>query len=197
MRITAARGRRLVTAVVGTVLVTGCGSAEPSAQAEAPPLSPAPFDQRHVRAELEAASVAAGLPEGLTELQDGVSPVQGATEKERKRAALAARLSPCTVHWSHNPADASSATSDPAQMRRQLDLVLADLAASGWAKSDTDDEVPMGDDGTAFMATYKKRGWTLHARHYTFSPWSHSTATATQDACFAKITDEEAALLDD
>ncbi|WP_328876293.1 hypothetical protein OHT76_43025 [Streptomyces sp. NBC_00287] len=199
MRTTVARARRLVTAVVGAVLVAGCGSGKPSAQTEASPASAstAPFGQQRVRADLEAAAAAARLPEGLTELGGGESPTQGSTQKERKRATLTARLSPCMVHWSHGPADASPGKSDPAQMRRQLDLVLADLVASGWAKGDTDDEVPLGNDGTSFMATYKKRGWTLHARHYALSAWRHSTAMATKDACFAQVTDEEAALLDD
>lgn len=199
MRTTVARARRLATAVVSAVLVTGCGSAETSAQAEVSPslASTTPFGQQRVRADLEAAAGAAGLPEGLTEIGGGKPPSPGSTQKERKRAALTARLSPCTVHWSHNPADTSLRESDPAQARQQLDLVLANLVTSGWAKGDTDDEVRLKGGGTTFMATYKKRGWTLHARHYALPPWSHSTATATEDACFAQVTDEEAALLDD
>lgn len=69
--------------------------------------------------------------------------------------------------------------------------------ARGWKKSGAAEEVPVGDSGTYFMATYKKRGWTLNARHSTLPTWSYSTAMATEDACFGRLTDEETALLED
>ncbi|WAZ19234.1 hypothetical protein STRCI_000269 [Streptomyces cinnabarinus] len=188
MRTTVARARLLVTAA-GLALVVGCGGAEPSTPAAA---SPAPFDQRAVRADLEAAVAVAGLPEGRTKVEAGESPGPGATNKERKLAALTARLSPCTVSWFHHQTGAS----DQDRMRGNLDVALSDLVARGWKKTGADDEVPLGDDGTHFMATYKKRGWTLHARHSTLATWSDSSAVATEDTCFDRLTDEETALLE-
>ncbi|MFJ9751010.1 hypothetical protein [Streptomyces chartreusis] len=197
MRTTPTRARRLVTAVAGAALVTGCGgAAQPSpAEVSRTTASPAPFNQQNVRAELEAAAAAAGAPAGLTQLGSGASPGPGATGKERKLNALTARLSPCTVSWSHKPVDASSSTSGPDRSRQQLDAVLSDLVAHGWKKAGSAEEKSLGDDGTYFLATYKKRGWTLHARHTTLATWSRSTALATEDVCFDRLTDDEAALL--
>ncbi|MER6678453.1 hypothetical protein [Streptomyces sp. NPDC000983] len=198
MRSSAAGARQLLIIAVGAALVTGSGATGPSGPSEssASVASAAPFDQRRVRADLEAAVAVAGLPEGETEVQRVVSPTQGATKAERERVALAARLSPCIVSWSMGPGDTSSREFEPGQLRRQLDVVLAHLVQRGWALG-TDDEVPMEHGEAAFIATYKKQGWTLHARHYPFSSSGYATAMATQDGCFAGITDEEADLLDD
>ncbi|MFE7445931.1 hypothetical protein ACFU7X_36415 [Streptomyces chartreusis] len=205
MRTTRTKARWLVTAVAGAALSAGCGSTAPSAPtapstptaASSTTASPAPFGQQDVQADLEAAAAAAGAPEGLTELGSDPSPEPGETEKERKLAALIARLSPCTVSWKHDGADATSSGSKPAPSRKQLDVLLSNLAARGWKKSGAAKEVPVGDHGTYFTATYKKQGWTLYARHNTLSAWSQSTATVTEDSCFDRLTDEEAALLED
>ncbi|MFD5855682.1 hypothetical protein [Streptomyces chartreusis] len=197
MRTTRTKARWLVTAVAGAALSAGCGSTAPSSPAavSSASASPAPFGQLEVQADLEAAAVAAGIPEGLTELGSDPSPEPGGTEKERKLAALVARLSPCTVAWTPDRADsAPSASKHPS--RKQLDILLSNLAARGWKKSGAAKEVPVGDHGTYFTATYKKQGWTLYARHNTLSAWSQSSATVTEDACFDRLTDEEAALLD-
>ncbi|MGW6795346.1 hypothetical protein [Streptomyces chartreusis] len=199
MHTTRTKAGWLVIAVAGAALSAGCGgtaSSTPTAASSAT-ASPAPFGQRDVQADLEAAAAAAGVPEGLTELGSDPSPEPGETEKERKLAALIARLSPCTVSWTHDRADSASSTSKPDPSRKQLDLVLSNLAAHDWRKSGTAKEVPVGDRGTYFMATYKKQGWTLNARHSTLSTWNQSTATVTEDACFDRLTDEEAALLED
>ncbi|QKZ24062.1 hypothetical protein [Streptomyces chartreusis] len=199
MRTTRTKASWLVTAVAGAALSAGCGgtaSSTPTAASSAT-ASPAPFGQRDVQADLEAAAAAAGVPEGLTELGSDPSPEPGETEKERKLAALIARLSPCTVSWTHDRADSASSASKPDPSRKQLELVLSNLAARGWKKSGAAKEVPVGDHGKYFMATYKKQGWTLYARHNTLSPWSQSSATVTEDACFDRLTDEEAALLED
>ncbi|MFJ4369086.1 hypothetical protein ACIP4S_33865 [Streptomyces chartreusis] len=199
MRTTRTKAGWLVTAVAGAALSAGCGgtaSSSPTAASSAT-ASPAPFGQQDVQADLEAAAAAAGVPEGLTELGSDPSPESGEAEKERKLAALIARLSPCTVSWTHDRADSASSTSKPDPSRKQLDLFLSNLAAHGWRKSGTAKEVPVGDRGTYFMATYRKQGWTLNARHSTLSTWNQSTATVTEDACFDRLTDEEAALLQD
>ncbi|MGW4754994.1 hypothetical protein [Streptomyces chartreusis] len=199
MRTTRTRARWLVTAVAGAALSAGCGSTAPSTSAavSSATASPAPFGRQDVQADLEVAAVAAGIPEGLTELGSVPSPEPGETEKERKLAELIARLSPCTVSWRHDGADATSSASKPDPSRKQLDVVLSNLAARGWKKSGAAKEVPVGDHGTYFMATYKKQGWTLNARHSTLSAWNQSTAMVTEDACFDRLTDEEAALLGD
>ncbi|MGW5473293.1 hypothetical protein [Streptomyces chartreusis] len=199
MRTTRTKARWLVTAVAGTALVAGCGStaSSTSTAGSSATASPAPFGQQDVQADLEAAAVAAGIPEGLTELGSDPSPEPGETDKERNLAALIARLSPCTVSWSHDGARATSSASKPDQSRKQLDVLLSNLTAHGWKKSGTAKEVPVGDHGTYFTATYKKQGWTLYARHNTLSTWSQSTATVTEDACFGRLTEEEAALLED
>ncbi|MEV8431299.1 hypothetical protein PGH47_00945 [Streptomyces sp. HUAS 31] len=205
MRTTRTKARWLATAVAGAALSAGCGSTAPSTPAavSSATASPPPFGQQEVQAELEAAAVAAGIPEGLTELGSGPSPESGETEKERKLAALMARLSPCTVSWTHDGADAASseseyeAESDPDQSRQQLDVLLSNLGTRGWKKSGAAKEMPVGDLGTYFMATYKKQGWTLNARHNTLSTWNQSTVMVTEDACFGRLTDEEAALLED
>ncbi|MFC8247335.1 hypothetical protein [Streptomyces chartreusis] len=205
MRTTGTKARWLVAAVVGAALSSGCGSTAPSTPAavSSDTASPAPFGRQDVQADLEAAAVTAGIPEGLTELGSDPSPEPGEAEKEGKLAALIARLSPCTVTWTHDGADAASpeskseSESDPDQPRQQLDALLSNLAARGWKKSGAAKEVPVGDRGTYFMATYKKQGWTLNARHSTLSTWNQSTAMVTEDACFDRLTDEEAALLED
>ncbi|SEB65295.1 hypothetical protein [Streptomyces sp. PAN_FS17] len=66
----------------------------------------------------------------------------------------------------------SESESNPGQPRQQLDILLSNLAARGWKKSGAVKEVPVGDRGTYFMATYKKQGWTLNARHSTLSAWN-------------------------
>ncbi|MFD0434951.1 hypothetical protein [Streptomyces chartreusis] len=201
MRTTRTKARWLVTAAAGATLSAGCGSTAPSTPAavSSATASPAPFGQQEVQAELEAAAVAAGIPEGLTELGSDPAPESGETEKERKLAALIARLSPCTVSRTHDGADTASpeseSESDPS--RQQLDTLLSNLATRGWKKSGAAKEMPVGDHGTYFMATYRKQGWTLYARHNTLSTWNQSTAMATEDACFGRLTDEEATLLGD
>ncbi|MFJ2006832.1 hypothetical protein [Streptomyces chartreusis] len=199
MRTTRTGARWLVTAVAGAALSAGCGSTAPSTPTagSSTTASPAPFGQQDVQADLEAAAAAAGAPEGLTELGSDPAPEPGETEKERKLAALIARLSPCTVSWTHDRPDSASSASKSDPSRKQLDALLSNLAARGWKKSGAAKEVPVGDHGTYFTATYKKQGWTLYARHNTLSTWSQSTATVTEDACFDRLTDEEAALLED
>ncbi|MGI5405500.1 hypothetical protein ACQEV9_01795 [Streptomyces chartreusis] len=199
MRTTRTKARWLVTAVAGAALSAGCGGTASSTPTAVPSAtaSPAPFGQQDVQADLEAAAVAAGIPEGLTELGSDPSPEPGETEKERKLAALIARLSPCTVSWTHDRADSASSASKLDPSRKQLELVLSNLAARGWKQSGAAEEVPVGDRGKYFMATYKKQGWTLYARHNTLSTWSQSSATVTEDACFDRLTDEETALLED
>ncbi|MGW4083369.1 hypothetical protein ACWEGS_10045 [Streptomyces sp. NPDC004822] len=163
------------------------------------PSTQAPFGQDTVRREMEAAVVAAGLPGGETEAgypkprhQAGAA----ATEKARKVAALAARLSPCVVTWSSDDATgASEATA--AKARRQFAAMLADLGAHGWKETTPTEDVPTKNGGVYVMATYKKRGWILNARHSSMGPWVESTGMATKASCFDSLTDEETSVLED
>ncbi|MFF5044770.1 hypothetical protein [Streptomyces nigra] len=47
-----------------------------------------------------------------------------------------------------------------------------------------------------YIATYKKRGWILNARHSSMHPWTESTAMATKESCFDSLTDEETEILE-
>jgi hypothetical protein len=155
-----------------------------------------------VRVDLDAVIADAGLPTGRTEAglisPDERSAGQAATEKERKLLALGTRLSPCTVSWSSaDPSDSAAGAAAPAETRRRLDVVLAGLAERGWKRTEPSQDVPVGESGTYFTVVYKKRGWTLTARYHSLGTWSQSAAMVTEDACFARLTDEERALMED
>jgi hypothetical protein len=199
-RTTVTKARWTAGAVAGAVLAVGCGGG--GVASSSPPAATASpsFGQQAVRGDLDAAIADAGLPAGRTAAgvssPDGRSAGPGTTEKERKLLALGARLSPCTVSWtSAGPSDSPAEAADPAETRHRLDVVLTGLAARGWKRTGPSEEVPAGEGGTYFTAVYKKRGWTLHARHNSLGTWSQSAATVTQDACFARLTDEERALM--
>lgn len=205
MRTTVIRAGRIVAAVAGVLLGTGCGSdVAPSAEPKAS--STAPFGQKTVQADLDAALAAAGLPEGQTEVgypETGRRSAGAATaEEEQKLAALAARLSTCVVSWASDdtefssPATDSTDSTESTELRRQLDVVLSDLETRDWERAEPSTEVPVAENGTYFMATYKKQGWTLHARHSSLQTWSQSTVMATEDDCFSGVTDEELALVE-
>ncbi|MGW1066181.1 hypothetical protein ACWD4F_16895 [Streptomyces aureus] len=196
---------RTATFAVGAILATGCGvgngPADPVA-ATAPARSAAsgPFDQNAVRSELQAAVTAAGLSGGevKTGYEESRKPhAPAGTAKARKAAALATKLAPCVVTWWPTGKEHRSPHStDPAAGRRQLKAVLASLAARGWKVSTPPKEGPLGDNGTYFMVSYKKRGWLLYARNYTAPVLDQVTLMATELACFARLTDEEQALID-
>lgn len=180
---------RATAAVAAAALVAGCGGGgAPSAASSSIPSPSASFGREAVRADLEAAVVAAGLPQGRTEAGypgAGRSAGPTATEKERKVAALAARLSPCVVSWS-----------DANAPRRTLDDVLSGLGKRDWERAGPAEEKKVGGGGTYFLAMYKKRGWTLHARHSALRSWSQTTVMVTEDTCFDRVTDEELAMID-
>ncbi|WP_405516593.1 hypothetical protein [Streptomyces canus] len=183
MRTTTA-GRAVHTAAVaaGAVLVAGCGSdVAPAASAAT---SPAAFGQKVVQADLDAAIGAAGLPQGKTEAgyPEGGGAASG--EKVQQLAVLVTRLSPCVVSWSSDGA------------REPLDVLLSGLEKRGWESAGVNREAPSGKGGTYFMATYEKQGWTLNARHNSLQRLNQSTVMATEDACFARLTDEELALVE-
>lgn len=195
MRTRAIGVRRVSAAAAWVVLVTVCGGIlEGSA-----PTAAASFGQKAVRADLDAAVAAAGLPGGRTKTGFSVGDRrtrQAATDKERALAALALRLTPCVVSWTSN-ARWSSSGSDPDKARRQLDTVLSGLAARGWKETRPSEEAPIGKNGSYFLATYKQEGWILNARHSRLESFNLSTVMITEDACFGRLTDEELALLDD
>ncbi|MFJ3867674.1 hypothetical protein [Streptomyces nigra] len=148
---------------------------------------------------MDAAVVAAGLPGGVTEAgfpKPRHSAGAAATEKEKKVAALAARLSPCVVTWSSDDATgASEATA--ARAHRQFAAILAGLGAHGWKETTPTEDVPTENGGVYVMATFKKRGWILNARHSSMHRWVESTAMATKESCFDILTDEETGILED
>ncbi|NNN32537.1 hypothetical protein HLK59_19655 [Streptomyces sp. S3(2020)] len=202
MRTTVTRAGRASAALAGVLFAAGCGGAEaPSASATSASAasSPASFGQEAVRADVEKAVAAAGLPKGGTEAGypdgGGLSAGAATAEERRKVAALIARLSPCVVLWSPD-GKASFSTNDPAGARRTFDAVLSGLEARDWGRAQPFTEAPVGDDGTHVVATYEKRGWTLHARHSDLGSRSLTSVMATEDDCFNRVTDEERALLD-
>jgi hypothetical protein len=193
-------------AAVVAILATGCGAgagpAAPvvtTAPVPSPAATSAPFGQRDVRMDLQAAVEAAGLTGG--NVKAGVGVPKGAhaptgTEKGRRITALAKRLTPCVVSWSPTEKNYRSPNSaDPAVARRQLQVMLSGLSARGWNESRPSQEAPVGGDGTYFMATYKKKGWFLHARHLTAPALDRLTFMAVEDACFNRLTAEERALI--
>ncbi|MFJ2238470.1 hypothetical protein [Streptomyces sp. NPDC087859] len=201
MRTSAIRAARTVAAAAVAVVVTGCGGdGVPSTATAATSL--ASFGQEEVRGDLEAAVAAAGLPEGKTEAgysRSGRTAGSATTAEERKPAALITRLSPCVVSWSTEDTGFSTPatpTDEPTDPRRQLDVVLADLEKRDWKQSAPSTEAPLTENGTYFMAGYKKQGWTLHARHSGLRTWSWSTVMVTEDDCFSRVTEEEQDLLD-
>ncbi|MFI9801807.1 hypothetical protein [Streptomyces sp. NPDC052302] len=163
------------------------------------PSTQAPFGQDTVRQEMDAAVVAAGLPEGEAEAgfpKPRHSAGAAAAEREQKVAALAARLSPCVVTWSSDDATGGSEAT-AAKARRQFAAMLADLGAHGWKETTPTEDVRMENGGVYVMATYKKRGWILNARHSSMHRWVESTVMATMESCFDSLTDEETGVLVD
>lgn len=197
MRTTVTRTGWTAAAAAGAFLVAGCGGTEVSSASTAS--SPAPFGQEGVRGDVEAAVGAAGPPEGKIEVgydRTGRSASPATAADERKLAALITRLSPCVVSWSSKDTGSTTPTTGPTEPRRQLDVVLSGLEERDWETSAPATETPVADNGTYFMATYKKQGWTLHARHTSLGAWSQSTVMATEDDCFSRVTDEELDLVD-
>lgn len=196
MRTTVTRAGWTAAAAAGVFLVAGCGGTEVSSASTAS--SPASFGQGAVRADLEKAVVAAGLPEGATEAgypEAGRRAAGSASAEERRKvAALITRLSPCVVSWEAAPG--TDAATGPAESRRRFDAVLSGLEARGWERAQPFTEAPVAENGTHLMATYKKRGWTLHARYSGLRTWSLSTVMVTEDTCFSGVTDEELALVE-
>ncbi|WP_326607988.1 hypothetical protein [Streptomyces sp. NBC_01800] len=197
MRTTVVRVRRAAAAAAWVVLIAGCGGGV-GGSAPTSAVSSASFGQKAVHADLDAAIKAAGLPGGRTQAGfKGSRPTRPvATAKDRKLATLVPRLTPCVVSWTSNATWSSSGT-DPAKVRRQLDTVLSGLAARGWKVTQPSEEAPIGGGGSYFMATYKKQGWILNARHSRLQSLNQSTVMITEEACFGRLTDEELALFDD
>ncbi|MER5603286.1 hypothetical protein [Streptomyces sp. NPDC002265] len=197
MRIAMNTVGHIATVVAAAAFAAGCGTGATPPAGATVVASPSPFDHEAVRADLDAAVETAGLPDGKTE--SGYSKTNGAdaidasarakTAKDRKRIALAVRMAPCVVSW-------SSGVDEQAESRDQLEGLLAGVAARGWKESEPSKEVPVGENGTYFMATYQKRGWTLSARHTRVGSAERAAVTVTEDTCFARLTDEELALFE-
>ncbi|MER7732545.1 hypothetical protein ABTX80_16840 [Streptomyces erythrochromogenes] len=202
------RAARAAAAVVGAILVAGCGggdavragAATPAAPAApTPAAAPTAFGKEAVRADLAAVTAAAGLPGKTTPLTPTrpVSPDPAdlpTTDRERARDEVVARMAECSVGWS-SPTDPGSAQ-DPAEARKQFHSALAGLVERGWKESRPVEEVAL-DKGSMVMAQYKKQEWTLHARHFTSGMLGMASMTATEDACAARFTDAELDLLED
>ncbi|WP_406368334.1 hypothetical protein OG788_46500 [Streptomyces sp. NBC_00647] len=198
---------RTTAVAVGAILATGCGTgvgpADPAATT-APALSSSsasvPFDQKAVRRDLQAAVAAAGLAGGKVEAGLGAPREPRAltdTEKGRKAAALDTRLTPCVVSWSSTGnRHRSPSAANPADTRRRLKIMLSGLTARGWKEIRPPQEEPLEGNGTYYMASYKKKGWFLHARHAAAPVLDLTTVMATEEACFGRLTAEEQALLE-
>lgn len=198
MRTTVTRAGWTAASATAAFLVAGCGGDVAPSVATAV-TSPASFGQEGVRGDVAAAVRAAGLPEGKIEVgydQTGRSASPATAADERRQAALITRLSPCVVSWSSKDMGSTTPTTGPTEPRRQLDAVLSGFEKRDWETSAPATETPVADNGTYFMATYKKQGWTLHARHTSLGAWSQSTVMATEDDCFSRVTDEELAMVD-
>ncbi|MER6323719.1 hypothetical protein [Streptomyces coelicoflavus] len=165
MRTTVGRARR-AAAAAGLILVTGCSADTGHA--------PAPFDQKAVQTDLNEAIAAAGLPEGET--------TKGFPAPSRS-SELAAELAPCVVSWS-----ASGYPSPDA--RKDFNALLTVLGARGWREAQPSEEVPLAEGGSYVLATYKKQGWILNARHSSARNLTRSTALATDESCFDELTDD-------
>ncbi|THA80196.1 hypothetical protein [Streptomyces sp. A0592] len=208
MRTTMTATSWAAAAVVGAILVAGCGgggAVQPGAAAPAVPSAPTPaptaFGKEGVRADIAAATEAAGLPGETTPLSptptapptpDPADPP--ATDKERAREEVVARIAVCSVGWS--AADGPGSAQDGAEARKRFRDALAGLVERGWKESRPVEEVPVG-KGTMLMAQYKKQEWTLHARHVESGLLDMTTMTATEDACANRFTDAELDLLED
>ncbi|MFF4872452.1 hypothetical protein ACIPQA_12135 [Streptomyces sp. NPDC090109] len=178
--------RTMAAVVVGAVLVTGCGGGS-----EGGAKGPAAFGREAARADLDAAGEAAGLPgEAKPESPEPEDPSDGpATEEERKRKDVADRMAACSTAW-------SARDPKPAEAERQFRDVLAALAERGWKEHKPVERVTLDKDGFVLTAQYKKRGWTLFARHTDADVFRMTTITATEDACAARFTDAELELLE-
>ncbi|MBC9719029.1 hypothetical protein H9Y04_41540 [Streptomyces sp. TRM66268-LWL] len=198
------RRAAVVAAVaVGGVLVTGCGSGvgdragdgagSGADRAAASPSAVRDFGKVAVQAELDAAVAAAGLPESVGTGKAGEWSTKG---DDGRRQEVAERMAACTVAWSWSAGAASADTAEDGRMDRKLKVMAGDLAERGWREKRPFEEVPLGEDGSTAMAVYKKRGWTLFARHHDLGALRVATVTATEDACTAKFTDEELELLE-
>ncbi|WP_192582630.1 hypothetical protein [Streptomyces triticiradicis] len=190
MRITMINAARAVAVAVGTILATGCGTdltpadrTAVTAPAHASSSAPVSFGQKAVRREMQAAVTAAGLTGGKVEAgfgrpQEPRSPVD--TGKKRKAAALDTRLTPCVVTWVPTEQYRSPRAADSADRQRQLEAMLSSLAARGWKEGAPRQKAPVGGGGTYFMASYKKKGWLLYARHLTAPSLDQVTVMVTE-----------------
>lgn len=196
---------RTASVAVIAILATGCGAGlgpadSNRAHTRSSASAATTFDQKAVQRDLQVVVAAAGLTGGKVETGLGVThePPAGAdTETRHKTAALFTRLIPCAVSWS--PTDKQSRSlhaANPAGTQRKLEVMLSGLAARGWKLSTPSKETPVGDDGTYFMASYKKKGWLLNARHLAAPSLDQMMVIATEEACFSQLTSEEQALIE-
>ncbi|WP_354638869.1 hypothetical protein [Kitasatospora camelliae] len=217
---TVVRSRWAVAALVGAALTAGCGTGPADSRPAAAPTSavassapavassaPAPsaaapsvpeaggFGRVAAQADLDAAVVAAGLTgpavAGLPERSTDAP----ATERERARREVADRMAACAVAWSS--ADGPAGGGSAAEGRTRFDAVLVGLAARGWAQDRPVEQESVGGSGSMTMATYKKQGWTLLARHHDLRGLRPTVFAATEDTCTSRFSDEELALLED
>ncbi|WP_030215847.1 hypothetical protein [Streptomyces bikiniensis] len=178
--------RTMAAVAVGAVLVTGCGGGS-----EGGSKGPAVFGREAAQADLDAAGEAAGLPGGAKpESPEPEGPSGGpATEEARKRKDVADRMAACS-------AVRAAGDLEPGEAERQFRGVLAALAERGWKEHRPVERTPVGEDGFVLTAQYKKRGWTLFARHTDADVFRMTAITATEDACAARFTDAELELLE-
>lgn len=190
-------------AVLGALLVTGCGpdgraagagaapsapaSASVSASAPAKPAgaaasgAPAAFGREQAAADITAATTATGLPQPEKRTTSPI-PVQPTTAQDKRRAEGLA----CTVVWE---------TLEPvARPEEAYSATIAVLEQNGWKI----DGKQLKQDALT-QTKLKKRGWVLFSRRYDFSTSEGPTKgmpdmmsiIASDLSCEGRFTDTE------
>ncbi|MEV0175149.1 hypothetical protein AB0I00_29030 [Streptomyces sp. NPDC050803] len=169
---TRAAGWAAATAM-SAVLATGCGGgSEPAGSASASVSVSAEFGKKTVEADVDAAAADAGL--------------SGEAEGS---AGMPARVAACQAGW--------SSSSGAKAERRQFEALLAGLVERGWKETRPAEWTSMGENGSMASAMYKKRGWTLYARHHELSVLGTAYLMATDEACFSRLSDEDLRFLEE
>ncbi|GGR15149.1 hypothetical protein [Streptomyces roseolus] len=179
--------RRAVSAALTVVLAlgaAGCGAPDAAASAAS--------GREAVQTEIRTVVADAGLPESATtvpgETTRSASPsASPSTDRER----VARRMADCTAGWQYiGPAVTGS--------RAAYDAALGALAGRGWVESGKRIEEKIDKRGGVMTgATFRKRGWTLAARHAAPETLKMDSVSlvATEDVCMEGFTEEELDLL--
>lgn len=178
-------------AVLGALLMTGCGPDGPAAGASAShpawasasvSAEPAgPFGKEGAAADVAAATAAAGLNQPAAEATPTPTPGDPDPEKAKRRAELLA----CAAPW-----QTMDRVADPV---KAYEATITTLEQRGWKRGDRR-QVDM-----LTQTTLTKQGWTVLASRYDFSAGKGSgtgmpdilSFMATEQACEGRFTDAE------